>query len=73
MDLQVRIVRLPDINSQDELTKYRFNAYGRFALLRDESFGFGDLHSSHPTTTQRGWYWAIDIDGSLLISPRGAK
>jgi hypothetical protein len=40
--------------------------------LRSGGLWFGDLHSSHPTTTLTGWYWAISHEGDLFASARGS-
>ncbi len=65
--------RLPDINSYPEFEKTGLRAYGRFAILNDGSFWFGDLQSSHPRDTKAGWYWAVDSARNVLISARGAE
>ena len=71
MNMMIRITRLPDINSAQALEKYRYASFGRFALLRG-GLWFGGLHSSHPPSTATGWYWAVDRNGDLLVSARGA-
>lgn len=68
----IHLTRLPDISTDRQLQATPFCAYGRFALLRDGAFWYGDLRSSHPTTTQTGWYWAADGSGDLHVSARGA-
>lgn len=71
--MRIYLTRLPDINTDRDLAKLGYRYYGRFALLRGgEGFWWGDLHSSHPVTTQTGWYWAIDMNGDLAVSARGA-
>ena len=70
--MEIRLTRLPDINTDRQLDATPYWAYGRFALLLDGSFWFGDLHSSHPSVTKVGWYWALDRNANLHISPRGA-
>lgn len=70
--MKIRVLRLPDINSDRDLAKYGYRAYGRFALLRRNGLWYGDLHSSHPSTTQTGWYFAVTSEGDLLVSARGA-
>ncbi len=71
--MRILLTRLPDINTDRDLAKYGYRAYGRFALLRGGAgFWFGDLHSSHPATTVFGFYWAIDPNGDLVVSARGA-
>lgn len=68
----IRLTRLPDFNTDRQLHATPYWAYGRFAVLLDGSFWFGDLHSSHPTVTKVGWYWAVDRHGDLTVSARGA-
>lgn len=70
--MKITLTRLPDINSDRQLQATSYWAYGRFAILPDGSFWFGDLHSSHPTVTNVGWYWAVDRQGDLAVSARGA-
>jgi len=70
--MKIRLTRLPDINTDRALEGYGFMAYGRFALLRGGGFWWGDIHSSHPATTQIRWYWAVDGNGDLAVSARGA-
>ncbi len=71
--MTIRLTRLPDINSDSDLQRYELKAYGRFALLRGGAgLWWGNLYSSHPSTTQTGWYWAVDSSGNLEISARGA-
>lgn len=72
IELKIRLSRLPDINTDRQLQDTPYWAYGRFAVLLDGSFGFGNLHSSHPTVTKTGWYWAVDRHGDLTVSARGA-
>jgi hypothetical protein len=47
--------------------------YGRFAILLDGSFWFGNLYSRHPAVTKVGWYWATTRSEELLVSARGPK
>lgn len=68
----VRLVRLPDIDSDRQLQQIEYLSYGRFAILLDGSFWLGDLHTSHPTVTKIGWYWAVYKQGDLAVSARGA-
>lgn len=70
--MTIHLTRLPDINTDRDLESYGYRAYGRFALLRGSGFWWGDLHSSHPSDTATGWYWAIDRGGDLYVSARGA-
>ena len=70
--MTIQLVRLPDINTDRQLQATLYWAYGRFAILTDQSLWFGDLYSSHPTVTHTGWYWAIDRAGDLFVSARGA-
>jgi hypothetical protein len=69
VNIPIRLTRLPDIHSN--LDRYGFRDYGRFALLRDGGFWWGDIRSSHPRDCQIGWYWAISGEGDLLVSARG--
>jgi len=71
--LVVKSGRLPDLAGAEEARERGLLAYGRFALLRDGSLWTGDARSSHPADTARGWYWAIDTMGDLILSPRGAR
>jgi len=71
--MKIRLARLPDINTDRQLKATPYVAYGRFALLRNASFWFGELYSSHPPVTLIGWYWAIDRQGDLHVSARGAE
>jgi len=64
--------RLPDIDSYPELEMSGLLDYGRFAILNDGSFWFGDLMSSHPQNTRTGWYWGIDPAKNVIISARGS-
>lgn len=68
----IKLRRLPDINSDHQLQATPYCVYGRFAILLDGSFWYGDLHSSHPAVTKVGWYWAINRQGDLAVSARGA-
>lgn len=68
----IKLTRLPDINTDRQLQQTPYWAYGRFAVLMDGSFWFGDLHSSHPSVTKTGWYWAVDRLCDLTVSARGA-
>lgn len=70
--LTIRLWRLPDIHSLEAVLEHGLERYGRFALLRDGGFWFADAVSSHPAITVVGWYWALDTDGILLVSARGA-
>ena len=72
MTLRVSLARLPDIDSVSGLARHGLTDYGRFALLRDGSFWFAGLASSHPRDCAVGWYWAITAEGGLLVSARGA-
>lgn len=71
--LVVKSGRLPDLEGADEARERGLLAYGRFSLLRDGSLWVGDARSSHPADTARGWYWAVDTMGDLILSPRGAR
>ena len=71
--LTVKSSRLLDCNDPTVAASHGYLSYGRFALLRDGKLWFGDTRSSHPSTTARGWYWAVDGEGCLVLSPRGAK
>jgi hypothetical protein len=70
--MDIHLTRLPDINNDRQLQATPYWAYGRFALLMDGSFWFGDLYSSHPAVTKTGWYWAVDRQRDLHVSARGA-
>jgi len=72
MTLRVALARLPDIDSGSGLARHGLTAYGRFAILRDGSFWFAGLASSHPRDCAVGWYWAVTQEGGLLVSARGA-
>ena len=63
--------RLPDVDSYDEVPE-EYERYGRCAILRSGAFWFGELNSSHPPSTQEGFYWAV-AGNVLYISPRGAR
>ena len=73
LTMKIRLSRLPDINTDRQLKATVYVAYGRFALLHNGSYWFGDLYSSHPSATRTGWYWAIDRQGDLHVSARGAE
>ncbi|MFP4566883.1 MAG: hypothetical protein ACLFNX_10310 [Spirochaetaceae bacterium] len=62
--------RLPDISNLEFLPE-DLDSYGRFAIMQTGMIWFGDIHSTHPATTQVGYYWARSED-VLYISPRGA-
>ena len=68
----IHLCRLPDINTDRQLQTTPYWAYGRFALLLNESCWLGDLYSSHPSVTKVGWYWSVDRQGDLHVSARGA-
>jgi len=70
--MTIHLMRLPDINNDHQLQATPYWAYGRFAESVDGSLWFGDLYSSHPSVTRTGWYWAIDREGNLYVSARGA-
>ena len=70
--MTIKLTRLPDIDSDRQLQATAFWAYGRFAVLLDGSLWYGDLYSSHPSVTRTGWYWAVDREGDLYVSARGA-
>lgn len=70
--LQIRLIRLPDINTDAEVTRHRYSHYGRFSILQNSRFWFADAISSHPMDTKIGWYWALSDKGELLVSGRGA-
>lgn len=71
--MTIYLKRLPDISNDCQLQATPYAAYGRFALLRGGAgLWWGDLYSSHPATTQTGWYWAVDQNGDLVVSARGA-
>jgi len=69
----VRLVRLPDINTDRQLQQTGYVFYGRFAVLLDNSFWFGSMSTSHPAVTKTGWYWATTRADELMVSPRGSK
>lgn len=71
--MNIRLVRLPDIDSDRQLQQTEYLSYGRFAILLDGSFWFGDLHTSHLAVTKLGWYWATTRADELLVSARGSK
>ncbi len=71
-ELIVHLTRLPDINSLQAVAEHGLVCYGRFAITRNGSFWFAYERSSHPFTTAIGWYWAIALDGALLVSARGS-
>jgi len=70
--LVIRKVRLLDLNTDAEIERHGYACYGRFSMLRNGSFWFGDVRSMHPKETSIGWYWAISPTGELLVSARGA-
>lgn len=71
--MMIKLVRLPDINTSCQLAATPYQSFGRFALLRGGAgFWWGDLHSSHPSDTVTGYYWALDENGDLAVSARGA-
>jgi hypothetical protein len=63
--------RLPDVDRYDAVPE-DIDRYGRCAILRNGAFWFGEVNSSHPPTTQEGFYWAVS-ESTLFISPRGAS
>ena len=66
--------RLPDIHSVTDIAKNELINYGRFALLNDNTFWWGDNLSSHPRDTKTGWYWAIPAGArEIVVSARGCK
>ena len=66
--------RLPDIHSATDIARNGLISYGRFALLRDNTFWWGDNLSSHPRDTKTGWYWAIPSGSrEIVVSARGCK
>ena len=62
--------RLPDINNYNAIPE-DLEKYGRCAILRSGALWFGAENTSHPPSTQEGFYWAIAGD-VLYLSPRGA-
>jgi len=62
---------LPDVDSYDSVPA-EYERYGRCAILRNGAFWFGEVNSSHPPSTQEGFYWAV-AGNVLYISPRGAR
>lgn len=70
--LVVKSGRLPDLAGAEEARERGLLDYGRCALLGDGSLWLSDARSSHPAGTAKGWYWAIDTLGDLILSPRGA-
>ncbi len=62
--------RLPDTSNLEFLPE-DLDSYGRLAIMQTGMIWFGDIHSTHPSTTQVGYYWARSGD-VLYISPRGA-
>lgn len=71
---RVVFLRLPDIHAAAEVAKHGFESYGRFALLKDNAFWWGDNLSSHPRDTKTGWYWAIAANTrEIIVSARGCK
>lgn len=46
-------------------------SYGRFAILRSGAFWCGPVESSHPSTTENGFYWGLR-GNRLYVSPRGS-
>jgi hypothetical protein len=71
--LTVKLGRLLDCNDPVTAASHGYFSYGRFALLRNGQLWFGDTRSSHPSITARGWYWAVDGQGCVVLSARGAK
>lgn len=71
--LRVRLGRLPDLDSEEAAERRGLRAYGRFAITRGGRFWFGSARSSHPGDTRVGWYWALDQEGTLLVSARGVE
>lgn len=70
--LTIRLDRLPDLCSDEAAQAQGFLDYGRFAVTNSGRFWLGPARSSHPSDTRVGWYWALEVDGTLLVSPRGA-
>ena len=62
--------RLPDVDCIDQVPP-DIERFGRFALLHNGALWFGELNTSHPPTTENGFYWAIS-ENRLYISPRGS-
>lgn len=62
--------RLPDIDRAEDVPQ-DLERFGRFAILRGGGFWFGEVNSSHPQSTENGFYWGL-ARGTLFISPRGS-
>ena len=62
--------RLPDIDVLASVPD-DVQQYGRFAILQSGMLWFGDVHSSHPGTSQARFYWAMG-EKTLYISPDGS-
>lgn len=71
--LTIKLDRLLDCSDLTVAANNGYASFGRFALLRDGGLWFGDIRSSHPSTTLRGWYWAVVAQNCLVLSARGAK
>ena len=71
--LYLKQERLLDCSDPEIAALNGYSDYGRFALLRDGGIWFGDVRSCHPSTTHRGWYWALVERNCLILSPRGAR
>jgi len=69
--LTIREGRLPDLDDPSDAATRGYRAYGRLALFRSGGLWFGNTRSSHPASTQVGWYWAINADDDLIVSARG--
>jgi hypothetical protein len=62
--------RLPDENSHSKVLA-EYDDYGRFAILKNGTLWYAGRHSSHPSDTQDGFYWALS-GNTLYLSPRGS-
>lgn len=71
--MNVIFKQLPDIHYEREYTKLGLNAYGRFGVLADSSLWIGNHLSTHPSHLIMGFYWAVDMYGNLILSPRNLK
>jgi hypothetical protein len=71
--LIIRETSIPDLDDPDEAAERGYVSYGRFARLNSGGLWFGDVRSTHPESTQAGWFWAFDEKGDLLVSSSGSS
>ena len=69
----IYLSRLPDTHKIQVIQDAGYINYGRFAVTTSGNILVSGINSSHPSNTKTGWYWAVDSQNNLTVSPRGAQ